>query len=950
MKDCRGKRVLARLGGPRRLLGLLLLVPLLAGFTGCTRYFYRNAADKEVYDILAEKNRYPAWWKIEQFHVYPDPRARFADPSHPDRPPMPPDDPAAWDLAPHPQHPGHAGVGTDEGTAWLDILKIWDEQNRTERTAAADAEKQADSAPAPKDPGDKDKRDSAGSRSGSIQSFIEEPLGSPQPGFLLGLDQSVELGLINSREYQSIREDLYLSALPVTQQRFSFAWQWTAVENAIRQWAGPESSVGPQNKWELMTTVGVSKLFSTGALLTAAFANDTVFNFLNGAKPLISVSTINLNLVQPLLRGGGRAVTLEPLTQAERNLVYNVRAYARFREQFYLSIAVGSTPPGTLASAAGTTGGGGTPISTLAALGIASTDVSGQFRGYLPSLFRQIDWAVDTKYVRDLEKALKLFEGFQEGGQVAPLQVAQVRSTLLNVQNTVLKDVQDKTNALDQFKLQLGIPANLPLILDDAPARPITRELDLYYEILAEADAAGKRLEAQQDLPANQLRAYLLRLFTTDPLVRGTAFRKKLPGSWEVLRRMSDKALEERLRTLGETRRKLLDRKTDVELKGKTLPPADVRRLNEAEFEGDLGALEQILRRYEARPWAKAAKGRQREERTKLFRLVVYAAGLVGVYARNERFEGAGRLWPELPPARLDCFDLLNADVDEAQQVAVQAALTNRVDLMNARAQVVDAWRQLRVTANALLGVFNVSYHLDSRTPPTGSNPLAFAPSRTNQELILNAQLPLVRLSERNAYRVALINYQRARRALMSLEDSVAAQVRFDVRQLHLFAANYKIQQKVLESLYSQVENSLEVIVAPTDPDALKATGTAGQANAAALTQQYLTALGGLNGAQSNMYRVWLSYLATRMQLFLDLERLPLDLRGVWIDESGNPADAARGVGGASLGQPVAGDERGAAPGGGAGLGRPCLDPERGPADCLPGLELLPAPAAADGR
>ncbi len=58
----------------------------------------------------------------------------------------------------------------------------------------------------------------------------------------------------------------------------------------------------------------------------------------------------------------------------------------------------------------------------------------------------------------------------------------------------------------------------------------------------------------------------------------------------------------------------------------------------------------------------------------------------------------------------------------------------------------------------------------------------------------------------------------------MSLEDNIAAQVRFDVRQLHLFAENYKIQQKVLESLYSQVENSLEVIVAPVDPDQLKAS------------------------------------------------------------------------------------------------------------------------------
>src|SRR5262249_10224682 len=160
---------------------------------------------------------------------------------------------------------------------------------------------------------------------------------------------------------------------------------WTVIENAIRQWAGVQSSAGRQNNWSLNSSAGVSKLFSTGALLTASFANDTIFNFLPGAKGLTSVSTINLNLVQPLLRGGGRAVTLAPPTQAERNLVYNIRAYARYREQFYLSIALGTTPPATLASAAGINGITSSPISLLAALGIASTDVSGAFRGYLPT-------------------------------------------------------------------------------------------------------------------------------------------------------------------------------------------------------------------------------------------------------------------------------------------------------------------------------------------------------------------------------------------------------------------------------------------------------------------------------------------------------------------------------------------------------------------------------------
>ncbi len=47
--------------------------------------------------------------------------------------------------------------------------------------------------------------------------------------------------------------------------------------------------------------------------------------------------------MQPFLRGGGRAVTLEPLTQAERNLVYQVRSFAKFRQEFLVAILVGGS-------------------------------------------------------------------------------------------------------------------------------------------------------------------------------------------------------------------------------------------------------------------------------------------------------------------------------------------------------------------------------------------------------------------------------------------------------------------------------------------------------------------------------------------------------------------------------------------------------------------------------
>src|SRR5579885_3178287 len=100
-------RALFSLGRPA--LRLALATGLLGGAAGCTRHFYSHQADEEVGEILAHKDKYPAW-KIDNWWIYPDPRSRFADPTNHDRPPMPPDDPASYCLSPNPQKPGCAGV------------------------------------------------------------------------------------------------------------------------------------------------------------------------------------------------------------------------------------------------------------------------------------------------------------------------------------------------------------------------------------------------------------------------------------------------------------------------------------------------------------------------------------------------------------------------------------------------------------------------------------------------------------------------------------------------------------------------------------------------------------------------------------------------------------------------------------------------------------------------
>ena len=293
------------------------------------------------------------------------------------------------------------------------------------------------------------------------------------------------------------------------------------------------------------------------------------------------------------------------------------------------------------------------------------------------------------------------------------------------------------------------------------------------------------------------------------------------------------------------------------------------------------------MRAYETAPWKRLPTERQAAERTALFRNVVEAGLLVAVRAKNERLENLQKLWPALPAFGVAGTDVLTAPLDEAYQKIGQSSLTDRLDLMNARAQVVDAWRQIAIRANALQGIFDVSYDMTTASPSTNSELLGFGGSRTRHQVTLRYEPPIVRRVERNAYRAALIGYQRQRRILMAFEDNIITDGRQDLRQLRQLAETYKIQQRGIELAYAQVDNARNTFIAPPDPG--PGGGGNSQANVAALTEQLLNAQGALVQTQNQLFTTWITYQTARMNLALDLELLPLDTRGLWTDDQLNP-------------------------------------------------------------
>jgi hypothetical protein len=957
----------------RQALHLLLVVGLFLQTTGCTRVFYRRQADEEVSSILANKDKYPAW-RIENWHVYADPRARFADPSNPDRPPKPPDDPAAYTLSPNPQHPGKAGIARIEGSGYLELIAQWDRENR-DRKAREDAEEQkkteppkaeemaADKeipfrrldllpvhyspkpgegtsgaetisrqAPAPGDAPAPPKPPATGPTpdASATRTRAPDPIAqakepslldiAKQTTYLLTLDQAAELAMFNSREYQDQRENLYIAALPVTQERFALSTQTLIAGEAIREYSGRKTLAGQSSNWSFNNGLGLAKVLPTGALLLFNLANQTVVDFINPKKTL-SVTTLNFDAIQPLLRGAGQAVTLEGLTQAERNLLYAIRSFARFRKELYVAIASSSggsisgaafQPTGVLSSTSGISSGGlgvsgltpgliprvttslSDPVVNPRNPGVVNLSgaITPQAAGYLNTMLQKIQIYIDQENIDVLSGILQRFRGLLEGDVVGPLQVQSVEQQLLSGRATLLLDQQQYLQSINAFKIEIGVPMQLSIETDDSVLQPLLKQFRRARAITENEQAAVAEASTLIDLEkAPKMRAELLRLFQNSTLTKGTSFSRSIRERWGQWESLTNKGLEDRLEQLRKEAQKLLDLQADLQKKGETLSPADQARLKEVNSQRDLGNFERSLRQYEAaytengKPKKPDAAGER--QRIRQFQTVLSAWQKVLVVARDEQWDAVRTSWPELPRCCVDGVNLITDDLIRAEDAAQRHALVNRFDLMNVRAQLVDTWRQIKIFANALLGSFTVRYHLQSNSPLNAAQPLNIGGSGNLHELILDWRLPLVRLQERNNYRASLIAFQRQRRTLQEAEDLAVQAVRNEIYALRQYSESYNVQKRQLELAYLTIDSSLESLQAPTAPPPPPGipASRAGADGPAALTTQLLNAQRSLPTAQNNLLTIWINYLNTRLQLYRDLELMPLDQRGVWIDE-----------------------------------------------------------------
>jgi outer membrane protein TolC len=251
---------------------------------------------------------------------------------------------------------------------------------------------------------------------------------------------------------------------------------------------------------------------------------------------------------------------------------------------------------------------------------------------------------------------------------------------------------------------------------------------------------------------------------------------------------------------------------------------------------------------------------------------------------RQESWEAIQRLARQVSSQTSDLFVIQSQirayliELEPSQvesDTAISYALTNRLDLMNQQAAVVDAWRHVHVAENALRANVDVFSDTVVGTIPGSSSPLNFSSDATSTRVGLRFDSPLNRLAERNIYRAQQVDYQRARRAYIERRDTIVQAVRFDLRELDADRVNFEIARQSLIVAARQVELAEIQLRAPR-PEGDSSS-----------TQDALNALNSLLDAKNNLIAVWVSYETNRLRLLLDTEALQLDERGFPQDDDG---------------------------------------------------------------
>lgn len=846
---------------------------------GCHRSFYRRQANVEAKRLISEKSD-NARWNSSTGDISVDPQSRMFNPFSEDHPPMPKDDPTSHQFMHRVDgKPGysqwHSNGDTDfpENPEWMAFLPT--------------------------------------NEKGEV---------------VIDLERAVDLAFIHSTVYQAQKEELYLSALDVSLERFDFDGQLTTGFSSFFRTQGRLAPGGSTST--LTNAVGSdggglnwSKLGITGTNFAVGLANTVLWNFA-GARTQTTTSLIDFSIIQPLLRSAGRQRILESLTQAERTLLANVRQMDRFRRGFYMQVAVGRSP------GAGPNRGGNFLGLPQGASG------SGGFIGLLQSLqqIRNQQFAV-----RQFQNVRTQFKELFDSDQIDNLQLVQVESQLYDSQQGLLSQRRQYQDSLDAFKGTLGIPPHIRVAIDDSllsrfeltsnelnlrqvnldqlrtstgnglislgdllpEVKPISPE---QMALMTPEQIANQREKMNADPkrdyannPDLEPRIADLAPFVDEALKVVAAIKSQdytqVQADFDLLR----KVRPERVKYLNDLRKFVTSGKlSELGQIAPSLLDVDPKSLATLEDfpdkDGKMRAglstqLSQTMKKVdEVQKSLQLTKQRIMsfpDDRATMSEFALFDfidSTLLGGIPQQltDIYNDILELSLIQAQARSNSIGLSGIDLDAA--TALEIARCLRLDWMNARASLVDSWREIEFVADQLEAQVDLVFN--GSIGNFGDNPFKIRSETGVLQAGLRFDSPIVRQAERNNYRETLIRYQQARRNYYRFEDEVNRNLRQSIRGINLNKILFELNRRNVQVQIIQVEQARLRLNEPARIQ--QGGGRSSFSNTVA--QDLLRAIQGLQSVQDRFLNVWVSYEVGRRNLDFDLGTMQLDESGRWID------------------------------------------------------------------
>ena len=878
----------------RYMTWLILGAMSISSLSGCSRQFWRKQADKDTYNDIGQKLN-DERWELPRMDLTPDQRSRFYDPNDPDKEPLPPDDPAAHVFM-------HRVNGRRGYKSWHKLGRSFAIENPNWLQ-----------------------------KYGIEMNGMDPVEGHSEVKLLqVSLPELVDLTYIHNRDYQNTLEDLYISALALTQQRYNLGVRYLG-RNGGEPFANASATTLGTGRANGVSTAafGVSQLLPAGGQVAVELANAVTWNFGQGGS--ISAPLLGYSVTQPLMFQAGRKVVLEPLTQAERSVLYSARTMARFRQTLFVGVstsylnlllqrqlilnqinnirqleeqyekqkAIDSRTPGFVSDKLENFPQLRELIPDDLKARFTYDDLWLKWKGPMTEEDEQrlLSLSDDDAYLAAIQQLIGL-----KNQDVTSLASYQLVNSLQSAQASLASARQALADSQDSLKIQLGLPPNVQLDIDEdglAPFEIISWDLiklerrmrDLQKEL-------GEQLlpdlgENQADTPPDfaTLRAYVnglaelrndLRqdginvvkndlkpiedlLDTTQDDWKASRpdqrfFRSEEERNGLVQNYQKDKATFERAErdfTFGSDQLDMLLRLIDVETQDdilKTLDSDSNGMIESSELPDGWSELPRLGTKTAAETYTVDGFLSEVRDGSRILRddYMLRLAQQLEVLQAGLRVEAIA----------INRFSLTESqEFPEIEQV-VEIGLENRLDLMNNRAQVMDTRRRMEIAANSLESTFNLTFQGSQGL--SGGNKL----SGSNQTARLEFTTPLDQIDERNAYRTSLITYQRQRRSYMLSEDNIALSIRQNWRQLQVQEYRLEIDRRAVRTAALQYDSASLLATAVVQQGAVNIT----------------TALNALLGAQNALARDWVTYETNRLNIFVNMGIMQLDPRGVWDD------------------------------------------------------------------